>query len=53
VRRGESVPAGLVRRTSPSGLDRRVKVVGGDALRVIPLLPAASNFAFIDAGKED
>ena len=36
-----------------AGLGRRVKVVVGDALRVIPLLPGRFDFAFIDAEKED
>src|SRR5213593_2359753 len=36
-----------------AGLGRRVKVVAGDALRVIPLLPGRFDFAFIDAEKED
>jgi predicted O-methyltransferase YrrM len=30
-----------------------VKVVAGDALRVIPLLPGRFDFAFVDAEKED
>jgi predicted O-methyltransferase YrrM len=36
-----------------AGLARRVKVVPGDALRAIPLLPGRFDFAFIDAEKED
>src|SRR5712664_4712462 len=45
---------GLVRaNVAEAGLDRRVKVVAGDALRVIPLLPGRFDFAFIDAAKED
>jgi predicted O-methyltransferase YrrM len=36
-----------------AGLARRVKVVIGDALRSIPLLPGRFDFAFIDAEKED
>ena len=36
-----------------AGLARRVKVVAGDALRSIPLLPGRFDFAFIDAEKED
>jgi predicted O-methyltransferase YrrM len=36
-----------------AGLARRVKVVAGDALRVIPLLPGRFDFAFVDAEKED
>lgn len=36
-----------------AGLARRVKVVAGDALRTIPLLPGRFDFAFIDAEKED
>ena len=34
-------------------LARRVKVIAGDALRTIPLLPGRFDFAFIDAEKED
>jgi len=36
-----------------AGLASKVKVVTGDALRVIPMLPGRFDFAFIDAGKED
>ena len=36
-----------------AGLGPRVKVVVGDALRAIPLLPGRFDFAFIDAAKED
>ncbi len=36
-----------------AGLARKVKVVTGDALRVIPLLPGRFDFAFIDAAKAD
>ena len=36
-----------------AGLARRVKVVAGDALRAIPLLPGRFDFALIDAEKED
>jgi predicted O-methyltransferase YrrM len=36
-----------------AGLARRVRVVPGDALRAIPLLPGRFDFAFIDAAKED
>ncbi|HEV8615232.1 MAG TPA: class I SAM-dependent methyltransferase [Methylomirabilota bacterium] len=36
-----------------AGLGRRVKVVVGDALRVIPLLPGRFDFVLIDAAKED
>jgi predicted O-methyltransferase YrrM len=36
-----------------AGLARRVKVVEGDALRAIPLLPGRFDFALIDAAKED
>jgi len=46
--------AHLVRaNVAEAGLGRRVKVVGGDALRTIPLLPGRFDFAFIDAEKED
>jgi predicted O-methyltransferase YrrM len=36
-----------------AGLARRVRVVVGDALRVIPLLPGRFDFVLIDARKED
>jgi predicted O-methyltransferase YrrM len=36
-----------------AGLAPKVKVVTGDALRVVPLLPGRFDFAFIDAAKED
>ena len=36
-----------------AGLRRKVKVVVGDALRAIPLLPGRFDFALIDAKKED
>jgi predicted O-methyltransferase YrrM len=36
-----------------AGLAGRVKVVRGDALRVIPLLTGRFDFALIDAAKED
>ena len=36
-----------------AGLGKRVKVVVGDALRVIPLLPGRFDFVLIDAAKED
>ena len=36
-----------------AGLGRRVKVVAGDALRVIPLLSGRFDFVLIDAAKED
>ena len=36
-----------------AGLGRRVKVVAGDALRAIPLLPGRFAFALIDAAKAD
>lgn len=36
-----------------AGLGRRVRVVAGDALRVLPLLPGRFDFALIDARKED
>src|SRR5438552_17782298 len=36
-----------------AGVGRKVKVVTGDALRVIPMLPGRFDFAFIDAEKED
>lgn len=46
--------AGLVRRNVEiAGLGRRVKVVAGDALRAIPLLPGRFDFALIDAAKAD
>ena len=46
--------AGLVAaNVEEAGLARRVKVVGGDALRVIPLLPGRVDFVLIDAVKAD
>jgi predicted O-methyltransferase YrrM len=36
-----------------AGLGRKVKVVSGDALRVIPMLPGRFDFALIDAEKDD
>lgn len=46
--------AGLVKaNVEEAGLARKVKVVVGDALRVIPLLPGRFDFALIDAVKED
>jgi len=36
-----------------AGLARKVKVVPGDALRVLPLIPGRFDFAFIDAAKAD
>lgn len=36
-----------------AGLASRVKVVAGDALRAIPLLPGRFDLVFIDARKED
>ena len=36
-----------------AGLGRKVKVVVGDAVRVIPLLPGRFDFVLIDAAKED
>ena len=44
----------LVRaNAAEAGLARRVKVIAGDALRVIPLLPGRFDFGFIDAEKSD
>jgi predicted O-methyltransferase YrrM len=46
--------AKLVRsNVDTSGLGKRVRVVVGDALRVIPLLPGRFDFVLIDAAKED
>lgn len=46
--------ARLVRsNVEAAGLARRVKVVEGDALRAIPLLPGRFDFVLIDAAKED
>lgn len=46
--------ARLVRlNVDEAGLARRVKVVTGDALRVIPLLRGRFDLALIDAAKED
>jgi predicted O-methyltransferase YrrM len=36
-----------------AGLGGKVKVVTGDALRVLPLVPGRFDFAFIDAQKSD
>jgi predicted O-methyltransferase YrrM len=36
-----------------AGLRRKVRVVTGDALRAIPMLPGRFDFALIDAAKED
>ena len=36
-----------------AGLGAKVKVVTGDALRVLPMLPGRFDFAFIDAAKPD
>lgn len=36
-----------------AGLARRVRVIAGDALRAIPLLPGRFDFVLIDAAKED
>ncbi len=36
-----------------AGLGKRVRVVVGDALRVIPLLPGRFDFVLLDAAKED
>ena len=36
-----------------AGLGAKVKVVTGDALRVLPLVPGRFDFAFIDAEKSD
>jgi predicted O-methyltransferase YrrM len=36
-----------------AGLARRVKVVTGEALRVIPLLPGRFDLVLLDAAKED
>jgi predicted O-methyltransferase YrrM len=36
-----------------AGLSKRVKVIVGDALRAVPLLPGKFDFVFIDAAKED
>jgi len=46
--------AWLVRaNVEEAGLHKKVKVITGDAMRVIPLLPGRFDFAFIDAAKED
>ncbi|HEU5321733.1 MAG TPA: class I SAM-dependent methyltransferase, partial [Methylomirabilota bacterium] len=36
-----------------AGLRRKVKVIVGDAVRAIPLLPGRFDFVLIDAAKED
>jgi len=41
------------RNLAIAGLAKRVKVVVGDALRVIPLLSGRFDFVLIDAAKED
>lgn len=46
--------AGLVKRTAEAaGIGKRVTVIPGEALRVIPLLRSRFDFALIDAVKED
>ena len=46
--------AQLVRaNAAAAGLGRKVKVVVGDALRVLPLLPGRYDFVLIDAAKDD
>jgi predicted O-methyltransferase YrrM len=41
------------RNAEEAGLGRKVKVVQGDALRLLPLLPGRFDLVFIDAAKED
>jgi predicted O-methyltransferase YrrM len=41
------------RNAEEAGLGRKVKVVQGEALRVLPLLPGRFDFVLIDAVKED
>lgn len=41
------------RNAEEAGLGTRVRVIAGDALRVIPLLRSRFDFAFIDAAKEE
>jgi caffeoyl-CoA O-methyltransferase len=43
----------VVSNVEAAGLGRRVKVVVGDALRVLPLLRGPVDFLLIDASKED
>jgi predicted O-methyltransferase YrrM len=46
--------AGFVKgNAEEAGLGKKVKVVVGDALRVIPLLPGRFDFVLLDAAKED
>jgi predicted O-methyltransferase YrrM len=46
--------ASLVKaNVAEAGLASRVKVVAGDALRALPLLPGRFDLVFIDARKED
>ena len=46
--------AGVVKRNAEgAGLGKRVQVVVGDALRVLPLLRGRFDFALIDAAKAD
>jgi predicted O-methyltransferase YrrM len=41
------------RNAEEAGLGGKVKVIQGDALRLLPLLPGRFDFVFIDAVKED
>ena len=41
------------RNADEAGLGRKVKVIQGDALRLLPLLPGRFDLVFIDAAKED
>jgi predicted O-methyltransferase YrrM len=46
--------AGLVKsNVETAGLARKTRVVVGDALRVLPLLPGRFDFVLLDAAKED
>jgi len=53
IERNEYLAKFARRNAEVAGLGRKVKVVAGDALRVIPLLSGRFDFALIDAVKED
>ncbi|HEV8471253.1 MAG TPA: class I SAM-dependent methyltransferase [Methylomirabilota bacterium] len=41
------------RNVDEAGLGRKVKVIQGDAVRLLPLMPGRFDLVFIDAAKED
>ena len=51
-RKGNAIHVHVL-RFEEAGLGRKVKVIQGDALRLLPLLPGRFDFVFIDAAKED